>query len=204
MYAATSKQLLSLPEVAILLGVSRDTVRRAVRAGSLEPVRLREGGHPRFRVADVERLIEDGPRNALDRVYPVDYGFVQGTVGEDGDPLDALVLVGDPTFPGCVIRGRVVGVFHMTDEKGADDKLVCVPLGDPIWTDVRDVASIPQALCSEIEQFFRVYKELEGKPTRTPGFGDRAEALRVLNQARARSDRAGRRTKGRSLTSTPA
>ena len=63
--------------------------------------------------------------------YPADYGFLEGTLGEDGDPLDAIVLVGEPTFPGCRIRVRVVGVFHMADEKGEDEKLICVPLNDP-------------------------------------------------------------------------
>jgi inorganic pyrophosphatase len=120
-------------------------------------------------------------------VYPADYGFVEGTLGEDGDPLDALVLVGDPTFPGCRIRGRAVGVFRMVDEKGPDDKLVCVPLRDPMWSEVRDVADIPAAFRAEIEQFFRVYKELENLPTRTSGFGNRVEALRLLSEARART-----------------
>jgi inorganic pyrophosphatase len=120
-------------------------------------------------------------------VYPADYGFVEGTLAEDGDPLDALVLVGDPTFPGCRIRGRAVAVFRMLDEKGPDDKLVCVPLRDPMWSDVRDVEDIPAAFRAEIEQFFRIYKELEHLPTRTSGFGDRVEAMRLLAEARARA-----------------
>ena len=68
--------------------------------------------------------------------YPADYGFVEGTLAEDGDPLDALVLVGEPTFPGCRIRVRAVGVFRMTDEKGPDEKVLCVPLNDPSWSNV--------------------------------------------------------------------
>jgi inorganic pyrophosphatase len=130
---------------------------------------------------------------ALDRrlftstVYPADYGFVADTLAGDGDTLDVLVLVGDPTFPGCRIRCRVVAVFRMIDEKCPDDKLVCVPLRDPMWSEVLDVGDIPEAFRAEIEQFFRIYKELEGLPTRTAGFGDRAEALRVLAEARARS-----------------
>lgn len=129
---------------------------------------------------------------ALDRrlftstVYPADYGFIEGTLGEDGDPLDALVLVGDATFPGCRIRVRAVAVFRMVDEKGPDDKLLCVPLKDPLWSQVSDLRDINEAFRAEIEQFFRVYKELEGLPTRTAGFGDRADALRVLAEARAR------------------
>ena len=128
---------------------------------------------------------------ALDRrlftstVYPADYGFVPDTLAGDGDPLDALVLVGDPTFPGCRIHCRVVAVFRMLDEKGPDDKLVCVPLRDPMWSAVCDVGDITDAYRAEIEQFFRIYKELEGGVTRTAGFGDRAEALQVLDEARA-------------------
>jgi inorganic pyrophosphatase len=130
---------------------------------------------------------------ALDRrlftsaVYPADYGFVADTLAGDGDTLDVLVLVGDPTFPGCRIRCRVVAVFRMIDEKGPDDKLVCVPLRDPMWSEVLDIGDIPEAFRAEIEQFIRIYKELEGLATGTAGFGDRAEALRVLAEARARS-----------------
>jgi inorganic pyrophosphatase len=121
-------------------------------------------------------------------VYPADYGFVDGTLAEDGDPLDALVLVGDPTFPGCRIRVRAVAVFRMRDEKGPDDKLICVPLAEPLFRDVRDVGDVLPAFRDEIEHFFRRYKELEAKETETRGFGDAADAERVLAQAR---DRAG-------------
>ena len=117
--------------------------------------------------------------------YPADYGFVEGTLGEDGDPLDALVLVGEPTFPGCRIRARVVGVFHMTDEKGPDEKIICVPLRDPAWMRVSDVHDITPELRNEIEHFFAVYKSLEHKEVGTEGFGERAEALEVIAAARA-------------------
>jgi inorganic pyrophosphatase len=118
--------------------------------------------------------------------YPADYGFVEGTLGEDGDPLDALVLVGDPTFPGCRIRARVVGVFHMTDEKGPDEKIICVPLKDPSWMRIADVHDIPAELRNEIEHFFQVYKDLEDEKVETGGFGNRAEASRIVAEARAR------------------
>ena len=88
--------------------------------------------------------------------YPADYGFIEGTLGEDGDPLDALVLVSEPTFPGCRIRVRPVGVFHMTDEKGPDEKILCVPLGDPAWSEVGDVDDILPAFRNELEHFFQV------------------------------------------------
>ena len=119
--------------------------------------------------------------------YPADYGFVEGTLGEDGDPLDALVLVGDPTFPGCRIRARVVGVFHMTDEKGPDEKILCVPLRDPAWMRISDVHDIPAELRNEIEHFFTVYKDLEDAKVDVRGYGNRADAEQVLAEARERA-----------------
>ena len=119
--------------------------------------------------------------------YPADYGFIEGTLGEDGDPLDALVLIGDPTFPGCRIRVRPVGVFHMTDEKGPDEKVICVSVRDPLWSGVHDIDDLHTAFRQEIEHFFDVYKDLEEKKTETRGFGDRAEALAILEEARARA-----------------
>jgi inorganic pyrophosphatase len=118
--------------------------------------------------------------------YPADYGFVEGTLGEDGDPLDALVLVADPTFPGCRIRARPVGVFHMTDEKGPDEKVICVPLGDPTFNRIADIHDIQPEFRDEIEHFFQVYKDLEEKKTETRGFGNRAEAEQIILEARER------------------
>ncbi len=123
--------------------------------------------------------------------YPADYGYVEGTVADDGDPLDALVLVGEPTFPGCRIRVRAVGVFHMADEKGNDEKVLCVPLNEPSWSEIRDIDDVPSQLRNEIEHFFQVYKDLEGKQTETRGFGDRADAHAVIDAARRRAS--GRR-----------
>ena len=119
--------------------------------------------------------------------YPADYGFIEHTLGEDGDPLDALILVGDPTFPGCMIDVRVVGVFHMADEKGPDEKVICVPLHDPSWGRLSDIHDVPAGLRDEIEHFFQVYKDLEheGK-VRTFGFGNRADAEDVIGEARDR------------------
>jgi inorganic pyrophosphatase len=123
--------------------------------------------------------------------YPADYGYIEGAQGEDGDPLDALVLVGDPTFPGCRIRARPVGVFHMTDEKGLDDKIICVSLHDPAFRNLTDVHDIQSEFRDEIEHFFQAYKDLEAKKTETRGFGDRAEAERVIAEARERATALG-------------
>ena len=121
-------------------------------------------------------------------VYPADYGFVPNTLAEDGDPLDALVLVSDPTFPGCRIRVRPIGVFHMSDEKGPDEKLLCVPLGDPSFERISDVHDVNAELRDEIEHFFQRYKDLEPtKRTETRGWGNRSEAAAILEEARDRT-----------------
>jgi inorganic pyrophosphatase len=121
--------------------------------------------------------------------YPADYGYLEGTLAEDGDPLDALVLVSDPTFPGCRIRVRPIGVFHMSDEKGPDEKLLCVPLDDPSFERIRDVRDVNGELLDEIEHFFQRYKDLEPtKRTETRGWGSRAEASEILDAARGRAD----------------
>jgi len=119
--------------------------------------------------------------------YPTDYGFVEGTLAADGDPLDALVFVGEATFPGCRIQVRPVGLFRMTDEKGEDEKILCVPLRDPMWSQVHDLDGLPPSLLNEIEHFFQVYKDLEGHIVFTDGFDDRASALRVIEDARRRA-----------------
>jgi inorganic pyrophosphatase len=119
--------------------------------------------------------------------YPADYGFIQGTLGGDGDPLDALVFVGEPTFPGCRIRVRPIGLFRMTDEKGEDEKILCVPLRDPLWSHIADLGGMPLPLLNEIEHFFQVYKDLEGHKVATEGFEDRASAERVIDEARRRA-----------------
>ena len=118
--------------------------------------------------------------------YPADYGFIDGTLGGDGDPLDALVFVGEPTFPGCRIVVRPIGLFRMTDEKGEDEKILCVPLRDPIWSHVGDLAGLPMTLLNEIEHFFQVYKDLEEAKVETLGYGNRADAERVVAAARSR------------------
>jgi inorganic pyrophosphatase len=117
--------------------------------------------------------------------YPADYGFVPDTLSKDGDPLDVLVLVADPTFPGCVVRVRILGVFFMRDEAGLDAKLVSVLEHDPQWDDAHDIGDLPGHLLNEIEHFFSIYKDLEPeKHTEVMGFKGRAEALEELAACR--------------------
>ncbi len=119
--------------------------------------------------------------------YPADYGYLRGTLGEDGDPLDALVCLYEPTFAGCLIPVKPVGVFSMSDEKGIDDKIICVPLEDPYWNGNEQLDDLPLLLRQEIEQFFSIYKDLEGgKEVQIGGWGSRADAESTIEKARRR------------------
>jgi inorganic pyrophosphatase len=118
--------------------------------------------------------------------YPADYGFLRGTLGQDGDPLDALVCLYEPTFPGCLIPVKPVGMFKMSDEKGIDDKIICVPLHDPYWNGNEVLEDLPLLLRQEIEQFFSIYKALEGKSVTIEGWRSVEEAEAEIEAARAR------------------
>ena len=93
--------------------------------------------------------------------YPCDYGFVPDTLADDGDPLDALVILNEPTFPGCAIESKPVGLFKMEDEEGHDEKILCVPVHDPLWNHIHRLKDVPPHLLKEIEHFFTIYKDLE-------------------------------------------
>jgi inorganic pyrophosphatase len=153
------------------------------------------------RVIDVVVEIPRGSRNKyemdkergvirLDRrlfsatFYPADYGFIPDTLGEDGDPLDALVLLDDPTFPGCWVSARPVGVFWMEDDKGPDAKIICVPAGDPRWDHVAEIEDVPESMRAEIAHFFEVYKTLEpDKHSNTRGYEGTTAAWSEIDAA---------------------
>jgi inorganic pyrophosphatase len=120
--------------------------------------------------------------------YPADYGYIDGTLGLDGDPLDALVILeGDPLFPGVLVRCRAIGMFRMTDEKGPDDKVLCVPNTDPRLEHLRDIHHLPEYDRLEIQHFFEVYKELEpGKSVEGATWVGRVEAEAELERAKQR------------------
>lgn len=133
-----------------------------------------------------------GGRVFLDRrlftatTYPADYGFVPETLAGDGDPLDALVLLEDPVYPGVWVEARPLGVLYMRDEAGEDAKLICVPPKEPRWANVHDITDLTPQLRAEIQHFFEVYKALEpNKYSSTTGMGGRAEAWREIDEARA-------------------
>ena len=109
--------------------------------------------------------------------YPADYGYVEDSLGEDSDPLDALVILQAPTFPGCLIKCRAIGMFRMTDEAGGDDKILCVPAGDPRQAHLVDLEQVSSFDRLEIQHFFETYKDLEpGKSVEGANWVGRAEA----------------------------
>lgn len=132
-------------------------------------------------------------RLRLDRVlhssvhYPADYGFIPGTLALDGDHLDALILAEEPSFPGSIQEVRPIAVLDMRDEKGQDEKILCVPLGDPRLRHMERLEDVPQHLLREISVFFETYKALEdGKELRVEGWQSAAAAWDVIEQARRR------------------
>lgn len=125
----------------------------------------------------------------LDRVlfssvqYPTDYGYIPGTLSEDGDPLDALVIMESPTFPGCLLLARPVGVLDMTDEKGHDEKILAVPLNDPRFSHIEKLADLGPHWLREIENFFATYKTLEDKWTELKGWEDEVRAWQIIEES---------------------
>ncbi|HEV7461023.1 MAG TPA: inorganic diphosphatase [Solirubrobacteraceae bacterium] len=119
-------------------------------------------------------------------VYPLDYGMIPETLAADGDPLDAMVAVSEPTFPGCIIAVKPIALFKMRDEKGLDDKVICVPLQDPNWNEHERLEDLPQQLQDEISHFFAVYKTLEQKDVSVEGWCSREEAVAEIEESRER------------------
>jgi len=165
--------------------------------------------HDSHRRAPVEVTVEipSGSRNkyefdhargrfVLDRVlyssvhYPADYGFIDGSMAEDGDPLDVLVLIAEPTFAGCVVRARPVGVLDMTDDKGHDYKILAVAHDDPRWDRVFSMDDVSPHRLLEIENFFQTYKTLEKRLTTVQGWLGVEDAWRIIDAAMAAGARA--------------
>lgn len=125
----------------------------------------------------------------LDRVlysavhYPGDYGFIPRTLHEDGDPLDVLVKINEPTFPGCQINARPIGVLMMLDKGEPDDKILAVPADDPYYSDVFDIADLSPHYLKEVEHFFQIYKDLEGKRMEIMGWRKSQEAMEIVRES---------------------
>jgi inorganic pyrophosphatase len=128
-------------------------------------------------------------RFVLDRIlyssvhYPCDYGFIEGSLADDGDPLDVLVVISEPTFPGCVVRARPVGVLDMSDDKGHDYKILAVARDDPRWDETGTLQDLSPHRLVEIENFFKIYKALEGRETDVSGWLGIEDAWRIIDAA---------------------
>lgn len=160
---------------------------------------LSAGSHPPEVITAVVE-IPSGSRNKyeldkesglirLDRVlysavhYPGDYGFIPRTLAEDGDPCDVLVLLNEPTFPGCQIDARPIGVLRMLDRGEPDDKILAVPCHDPFYGEYFDIADIPQHYLREVQHFFGIYKDLEGKRMEVLGWAKSEFAAQAVTDA---------------------
>ena len=116
--------------------------------------------------------------------YPGDYGFIPGTLADDGDPLDVLALVEEPSFSGCLVEVRPIGMLNMIDRKKPDQKVIAVPNKNPRYDEVQNLDQIFTHIQREIEHFFTIYKELEGRPTATLGWGDLSDTRKIVCECR--------------------
>jgi inorganic pyrophosphatase len=124
-------------------------------------------------------------------VYPTDYGFIPDTLSLDGDPLDVMVCVSEPTFPGCLIVVKPIALLRMEDDAGLDDKVLAVPLTDPGWNRLQGLDEVPDQLQNEITHFFKVYKQLENKKVEVEGWFSREDAIGEIEASRARFKESG-------------
>jgi len=116
--------------------------------------------------------------------YPTDYGYIPDTLAEDGDPIDIMVLIANPTFPGCLVHARVIGMFLMKDEKGKDEKIIAVPRNDPRFTEIETVDDMGAHMKKEFEHFFSEYKRLEEKEVIVSGWAGIDEAIEAIEKSR--------------------
>ena len=158
-------------------GVDRNEAREGTQVEFDVTIEIPKGSRNKYEVD------HHSGRIRLDRTlftatqYPADYGFIDNTLGQDGDPLDALVLLSEPTFPGCLILVRAIGMFRMTDEKGPDDKVLCVSANDPRQANLQDIGDMSIFERLEIQHFFEVYKDLEpGKSVEGANWVGRGDA----------------------------
>jgi inorganic pyrophosphatase len=143
-------------------------------------VEITKGQRNKFEIDKVSGLIRLDRYLSASCHYPVDYGFVPQTLAEDGDPLDLIVMVREPTFCGCLVQARVVGLLRMYEKGDEDVKVLAVPQRDPFFKGARSLDDLPQAFLDEVEHFFNVYKQLEGGKIETLGWGTTQEALALI------------------------
>ncbi|MFZ2500277.1 MAG: inorganic diphosphatase [Methanosarcina sp.] len=152
-------------------------------------IEIQKGSRNKYEYDKEKKVIKFDRMLFSSMVYPSDYGFFPNTLALDGDPLDAMVLTWEPTFPGCVMDVHIVALFDMEDDKGRDQKILCVPETDPLWNHIETIDQVPPHLFKEITHFFQTYKNLEDKCVRVIGWKGLEEALTVLQEAKSRYSR---------------
>ena len=150
-------------------------------------IEIPRDGHNKYEYDHASHVIKLNRHLTVSMGYPAEYGFIPDTLAGDGDPLDALVLTEFPTFPGCLIESRIIGMCRMTDENGEDMKLICVPTYDPQWKLANDIGDVPKSVLDRISHFFTVYKDLdEEKWMKVDGYVGRTAGLEELENSRRR------------------
>ncbi|HLF35124.1 MAG TPA: inorganic diphosphatase [Cyclobacteriaceae bacterium] len=149
-------------------------------------IEIPKGSRNKYEYDSVKKVVRFDRMIFSSMHYPSDYGFVPETLAQDGDPIDAMVLVSEPTFPGCLIEVKPIGLFKMFDEKGPDAKILCVPVRDPIWNQINKLEDVNPHLLKEIEHFFQVYKDLEKKKVGVEGWEDKTAAISSVLEAKKR------------------
>ncbi|AKB13943.1 inorganic pyrophosphatase [Methanosarcina thermophila] len=149
-------------------------------------IEIPKGSRNKYEYDKEKKVIKYDRMLSSSMVYPSDYGFFPDTLALDGDPLDAMVLTWEPTFPGCVIDVHLVALFDMEDDKGRDEKILCVPKNDPMWNYIETTDQVPPHLFKEITHFFQNYKKLEGKQVTVFGWRGLETAVETLKEAKAR------------------
>lgn len=149
-------------------------------------IEIPQGSRNKYEYDKEKKMIKFDRMLFSSMVYPCEYGFFPGTLALDGDPLDAMVLTWEPTFPGCTIDVHPVALFDMEDDKGRDHKILCVPETDPLWNHIETIEQVPPHLFREITHFFETYKNLENKHVRVFGWEGLEQAVRILQEAKSR------------------
>ena len=146
-------------------------------------VEIPKGGHNKYELDEALGVLRFDRSLHPAVHYPAEYGFVPGTKGEDGERLDALVLIDEPTFPGCLVEARLLGALRIEGSGGIEHKLLTAPVAEPRFAELRDLADVPQHSLRELEHFFEVFKELEGSDVTSRGWVDAAAAEEALEAA---------------------
>ena len=158
-------------------------VRRQIESVLIE---IPKGSRNKYEYDKEKEMIKFDRMLFSSMVYPCDYGFFPDTLALDGDPLDALVLTWEPTFPGCLIDVHPVALFDMMDDKGRDEKILCVPESDPLWIHIETIDQVPPHLLKEITHFFDTYKNLENKDVDIIGWKSLENAISIIKEAKSR------------------